>query len=185
MIWTLTYTGCLFFGVRSFLRPLNLLGVVGIAGICLVGIHGTGGTSSPSTSINSSILGLILSSDFLLLILIAPLILLLTLSMLGLGMGADFSVSSELMDHRDCCFWGEGVYENVDIFFKDRITPSRAASTDWLENEVLYFDGEVEPVVRIDDFRRRPGVASTCAGMLDGPECGIFDFDSGTVALAV
>ena len=82
-----------------FLNFANLLGVTGRV------IFGTGGTGS--TSINSSIAGRLFSSLFLLFKLTTPLSLLLTLSPLLLG--AVSIVSSDDIDQRDCCLFGEGV----------------------------------------------------------------------------
>jgi hypothetical protein len=117
-----------------------------VTGALYSGILGTGGTGS--TSINSSILGLILSSLFRLLKLTTPLSLLLTLSPLLLG--AVSMVSSELDDQRDCCFEGEGVAVIHADTRSCRIPFSSAISA----REVLYLAGEVGTALRMDDRRR-------------------------------
>lgn len=139
----MTYPACLFFGVNKF---LNLANLPGVTGALYSGILGTGGTGS--TSINSSILGLILSSLFRLLKLTTPLSLLLTLSPLLLG--AVSIVSSELEDQRDCCFEGEGVVVILDDTRSCRIPFSKAISA----GGALYLAGEVGAALRMDDRRR-------------------------------
>jgi len=117
-----------------------------VTGALYSGILGTGGTGS--TSINSSILGLVLSSLFRLLKLTTPLNLLLTLSPLLLG--AVSIVPSELEDQRDCCFEGEGVVVILDDTRSCRIPFSKAISA----GGALYLAGEVGAALRIDDRRR-------------------------------